>query len=378
MTRTMNRGTQLILCVAALLPLLTPQLNAQRDSILRKNGKPKTKLTLLKLEQDKITYKQGGKEQTMAISLITDFRFGAAPEAFNRGQSAASRGSHLAAAKLFAEVSTSAKTDVIKSSAMFFAGRSFALAAKKDGAHATNAIAQLQAYVAAEPNGYYLPEAKVRMAQANLANGDAAGAETALVALDSEATAAGWPLFWGALIRFELAQAQFQQMKFGDARSSFQGVETAATAALGQDAKFNGQLASLRTEALVLQGETFIGAKLYDDALNYYQQLANNNTRGVKAAAQAGQGQILYIQGNDKKDEDKLRQAQIALARASVEPDTSDTTSAKALYYMGLVLQALGDKEQNSAGRAKTYFTSVKNVYATTPWAALARKALEG
>ena len=56
---------------------------------------------------------------------------------------------------------------------------------------------------------------------------------------------------------------------------------------------------------------------------------------------------------------------------------TNSTTTAKSLYYMGLVLNALGDaKEAKAAARAKTYFASVKNHFASTTWAAKARREL--
>ena len=59
-----------------------------------------------------------------------------------------------------------------------------------------------------------------------------------------------------------------------------------------------------------------------------------------------------------------------------IEPDTSDSTSAKSLYYMGKTLAALGDDETGALARAKAYFQSVKNNYGTTEWAAKARSEL--
>ena len=186
----------------------------------------------------------------------------------------------------------------------------------------------------------------------------------------------GWPLRWIAHIQQTLGTAQYAQNKYSDARASYQAVAGAADSAMGQDNKHNAELTAIKTNSLVMQGETYIGEKMLNEALSYFQNLTNSNAKGVKAAAHAGQGQILFLQGGS--DTTKLRQAQLALARASIEPDTSDSTSAKALFYMAKVLTALGDKEKNALARAKTYYRSVSSHYSNTPWAPLARKELDG
>ena len=137
------------------------------------------------------------------------------------------------------------------------------------------------------------------------------------------------------------------------------------------------KLLALQTEARVMQGETFIDQKFYDDALAYFRTLAASGGAGLKAAAKTGQGQILYLQGKDKKDVRILRQAQLALAEAAIESDTNPPTSAKALFYMGKVLLALGDKEDKGLARAKSYFQSVRISYPKTHWATLAKKELD-
>ncbi len=378
LSTTLLHSARLILWSTAVLALPLGLAAQDRDTILKKDGKHKTKVLIVKLDRDMISYKSRGKDFTIKSDLVSGYRFGSAPDAYTRGLSASSRENHVAAAKLFDEASKATKVDVVKQAAIFFAGRSFALASLKDATHSNNAVANLQAYLTATPNGYYMPEAKVRLAQTSLAGGDATGAETMLKAIETEAVSGNWELFWPVLIKYTLARAQYEQKKFSDARFSFQAVDGVVATALGQGTKYNSQLATLKTEALVRQGETYIGEKMYDDALGYYQTLAGNNTRGVRAAALAGQGQILYIQGVDKNDETKLRQAQNELAKASIEPDTSDPTSAKALFYMGKVLSALGDKEKGSLGRAKTYYTAVRKNYGATEWAARARKELEG
>ena len=383
--KTRKNPLLLLVTLACTIPTVAlsslAKAQAVSDTIIKKNGKQERKVEIVSLDLDKITFTKGGKKEPQEIetSRVTGFRLSALPEEYVRAQSAANRGDFAGAGKLFAEATTKGNREIVKQVATFFAGRSFALAARKDSTNANNALAQLESYLSAAANGYYMPEAKVRLAQSRLFGGDAAGAETALASLENDAVSGSWPLRWSAEIKFAKAQAQVDQGKFADARSTLMGVAGAVDAALGEDNRLAGELDTLKTESLVMQGETYIGEKLYDDALNYYRTLSSSNARGVRAAAETGQGQILFLQGSDKADEQKLRQAQLALARASVEPDTSDSTTAKALYYMGKVLAALGDdEEQNASARAKTYFQSVKNNYGSTPWAPKARKELEG
>ena len=131
------RTTPLLLCISLAMPVMSlarPVVGqANTDTILRKSGKHLTKIKIVKLERDKITYRKGGTDPvTIDAILVTGYRFGAAPETFNRGQSAANRGSHAAAAKLFDDAAKATKVDAIKNAATFFSGRAFALAAAKD------------------------------------------------------------------------------------------------------------------------------------------------------------------------------------------------------------------------------------------------------
>ncbi|MCB9870829.1 MAG: hypothetical protein H6837_13315 [Planctomycetes bacterium] len=99
-----------------------------------------------------------------------------------------------------------------------------------------------------------------------------------------------------------------------------------------------------------MQGESFISEKLCDDALNYYRGLASTNARGIRAAALARQGQILFLKASTNNDVGTLRQAQLELARAAIGPDSNPTSSAKALCFTAKVLKALGDNEKNERG----------------------------
>jgi tetratricopeptide (TPR) repeat protein len=208
-------------------------------------------------------------------------------------------------------------------------------------------------YVNAAPDGFHLPEAKLILGKVKILTGDAAGAEDLMAVVEADAGRGGWPGHWVAQAQFVKAQAQSAQGKHDDARNSYKMVVTTVGAALGQGPLHNKDLLLLQTEAKVMQGETFIQQKYYDDALAYFRALASSGGAGLKAAARTGEGQILYLQGRDKADVRVLRLAQLALAEAAIEADTNPSTSAKALFYMGKVLQALGDKEANGLARGQ-------------------------
>lgn len=377
-------ATPFRLCATALailssLGALAAQNKEFGDTVLRKTGGHTTSCKIVGLAVDKVTYqKSGGKPTDIPASQVVGLRFGDAPPEFASAESAERRGDLIGASKLFSEAAKKATRDLVKHAATFHAGACLSRAATKDSTQANSAIAALEAYLSAEANGYFVPEAKVRLAQARLANGDSAGAEAMIAPLEGEATTAGWALRWNALLKATKAAAQFAQGKFADARASYQGVALSVDAALGQEPLHAAELNPLKTEALVMQGESFISEKLYDDALNYYRGLASTNARGIRAAALAGQGQILFLKASTNNDVGTLRQAQLELARAAIEPDSNPTSSAKALYFTAKVLKALGDNEKNGAARAKTYLQSVRAQYATTPWANLARKELDG
>jgi TolA-binding protein len=98
----------------------------------------------------------------------------------------------------------------------------------------------------------------------------------------------------------------------------------------------------------------------------------------LQAAGLAGEGEATYLAAAEAKRPDDLRRAQIALADASVRDAAGGEVSAKANYYLGLCLLALGpDREGDTfKARANTYFQIVARSYPTSRWAAPARAEL--
>ena len=84
------------------------------------------------------------------------------------------------------------------------------------------------------------------------------------------------------------------------------------------------------------------------------------------------------MSASENNNIDGIRRAQIALATASVMDSTSGEASAKANYYLGKCLLALGpDREGDTfKARAAAYFQIVATNYPTSRWAAAAKAEL--
>ncbi len=381
--KTISSGAALLLLGLATGLLWAKPAEAQtkriKDTIARTDGKQIRGVEVLSMTVDKVTYKQRGSENVISSSQVERVQWDNPPEAYKKARIADNLRRFEDAAQLYLTAAKDAKArEVLKLEAQFLAGRAYLKAAGNSKTKAEAAGSTVEAYVNAAPDGFYLPEAKLILGKVRIIAGDAAGAESLMAAVETDGSRGGWPNHWIAQAQFVKALAQSAQGKHDDARNSYRAVVSTADAALGQGPLNSRQLLVLQTEARVMQGETFIQQKYYDDALAYFRTLATSGGAGLKAAAKTGEGQILYLKGRDKADVRVLRQAQLALAEAAIEVDTNPSTSAKALFYMGKVLQALGDKAANGLARAKSYFHSVRISYPGTHWAAKAKKELQG
>jgi TolA-binding protein len=384
-TKSPNRGALplhilLGICTAGLLcaePAVA-QKKRIKDTLLLKDSRQLRNVEVLSMKVDKVTYKKGGKEKVVSASQVAGVKWDNPPDAFTKAATNFSIKRFEDAAQLYLTAAKEAKRKIVKLDAKFLAGRAYLKAAGNNKTKAEAAGSAIQEYVDAVPDGFYLPEAKLILGQVKIIAGDAAAAEQLMLAVESDANKGGWPDYWRAQAQFVKAKAQSAQGKHDDARNSYKVVVNTADAAMGQGPANTKELLALQIEAKVMQGETFIQQKFYDDALAYFRALASSGGTGLRAAAKTGEGQILYLKGRDKSEVPVLRQAQLALAEAAIEADTNPSTSAKALFYMGKVLQALGDNEANGLARAKSYFQSVRISYPKTHWATLAKQELQG
>ncbi|MHC4515870.1 MAG: tetratricopeptide repeat protein, partial [Planctomycetota bacterium] len=260
-------------------------------------------IEVLAMKVDKVTYKQRGKENVISSSQVESVKWDDPPEAFAKAEVANTLKRFDDAAQLYLTAAKDEKArEVIRLEAQFLAGRACLMAAGGNKTKADAAGKVVEDYVNAAPDGFHLPEAKLILGKVKILTGDAAGAEDLMAVVEADAGRGGWPGHWVAQAQFVKAQAQSAQGKHDDARNSYKMVVTTVGAALGQGPLHNKDLLLLQTEAKVMQGETFIQQKYYDDALAYFRALASSGGAGLKAAARTGEGQILYLQGRDKAD----------------------------------------------------------------------------
>ncbi|MCA8974350.1 MAG: hypothetical protein KDC98_06490, partial [Planctomycetes bacterium] len=126
------------------------------------------------------------------------------------------------------------------------------------------------------------------------------------------------------------------------------------------------------------EGETFLTEKDYPRAESFFHSLTNSPEADLAAAAWAGEGAAIFESTAEAKDLTDLRRAQISLAHAAVLDSGAGEASAKANYYLGQCLLALGPDHEgdNFKTRARDYFQIVASHYPTSKWAGLAKVAL--
>lgn len=368
-----------ILCAAA-------PIGAQRaikDTLVKRSGERLRGVEILSLGSENVTYRRAGSESSMPAIQLAHVEWTEPPDAFDLGRGALDKGDSQAAANFFQEAATKAAEagrKALEFDCKFMAGQALALGMGTDATRAGAAKTALEAYLEAAPSGFRVPDARLLLARAQRVTGDVAGAEAALKEFEDLALKQGWGLAWDARAKLERARLLLEQNKPADARSAFQGVRSAADAALnsatGNDAV---DLNNLKMLAVVSEGETFLRENKLDEAKRYFAQLAATSTApAVRAAALAGEAHALVL-GGGTDNVKSLREAQQKLAQAIVLDSANGDTTAKALCLQGQILIALGpDNEADSfKQRARDYFETVIKHYGGSPWANEARVSLQ-
>lgn len=362
------------------LALLTTLAQAQKinDVVVKKDGSRVRGVEVTEFGLAGIKIKRGNDASEIPPHQVLDIEWSDPPEAYLSAKAAWGRGDFAAAAQLFGEAANRTDRAVLKADARFHQCKAAIAAAGTDQSAATTAAGSIRGWIGENPNHWRLPEALLLQGRSQRLAGAGADAESTLRELDSRATRDGWGSLWSARAKFEMALAQLGQNKAGDARSSFQAASSAADSALMSPGGDEAELRALKTNAKVGEGETYIGEKDYARALEFFRRLAGAEEPELAAAGRAGEGQALYLTASTSKKAEDLRRAQLALSQASVLDTTSGEASAKANYYLGMVLLALGAEREGDSfrNRAMAYFQIVAKNYSTSPWAALARAEL--
>ena len=127
--------------------------------------------------------------------------------------------------------------------------------------------------------------------------------------------------------------------------------------------------------ARVGEGETYLVDKDYGKAESFFRGLVTSNQADLVGAGHAGEGEAQFLAALAANRPDDIRKAQMSLALACVHDAQSGEASAKANYYLGRCLLALGAEREGDTWkqRANAYFQIVVNNYASSRWAGPAK-----
>lgn len=347
-----------------------------QDVLVTTTGRRIRGIEITEMTSTTVKYERGGDSLDMPANSVAEILWSEPPEPFLVGRSAARNGRFQDAATAFAEAVEATRREVLRVEAQFLEADSLLRVAGSDQQKASLAADKLTAWITANPDGFRLPDATLALGRALLASGKPDEAEQRFSALADDALAKNWSPIWGARAKFEEARALLAKGDLGNARGAFRSAQRSAQTIGGQNP--SPEILTLMAEASVGVGETMVKEGEFDKALLYFRDLASRAPNAaVKAAAKAGEGEARYLQAKDPIDVDSLRAAQIALAEANLLDPTAGEATAKALYYSGMVLLALGPDNESSTfkQRAVSYFNTVARDYSATTWASLAAEA---
>jgi hypothetical protein len=244
-----------------------------------------------------------------------------------------------------------------------------------DKAAAATAAEHAKKWLGENANHWRTPEAMLLAGRAERLAGTGAAAAATLRELDDKVSRDGLGVIWGARAKAELAMTLMADGKAAEARTSFQSASTAADAALNTPSADDAELKALKTLARVGEGETFLIEKDFAKAESFFRGLIGSNQPELVAAGHAGEGEAIFLNAMANNRPDDLRRAQLSLANASVLDSQGGEGSAKANYYLGRCLLALGQDREGDTfkQRANAYFDLVMTAYPTTRWAGLAK-----
>lgn len=348
------------------------------DSYSTKDGKKERGVEIVELSITSLKAKKGAETKEVPANQVLSVEWGNPPEALASARAALERADYANAVQLFGEAERQADRELVKADALFFQVKAAVSGVGTDKSAAATAAEKAKSWLAANATHWRLPEASLLAGRALRLAGSHADAAAALRELDDRSTRDGFGPVWSARAKFELAMTLLSDNKAGEARTAFQSASAAADNALATPSADDAELRLLKTQAKVGEGETFLGEKQWSKAESFFHSMAGGNQAELVGAGRAGEGEAIFLAAVESKKPEQFRRAQIALATASVLDSLSGEASAKANYYLGKCLLALGAEREGDTfkARANAYFQIVVTNYPTSRWAAAAKAEL--
>lgn len=356
------------------LPAQKKSKDAGSDRITTQKGKVIRRLEILKEGFEEITYKKSGKESKIPTADVQKIEWGDLPDSWERAEVAAEKGDWEKAASLYQDTANSTSRPAFGAAAGFKALQALLKTSSGDSSKAEQAATATQSWISSNPDHREAPEAMEMLGKLHLLAAKPNEALTAFKALEAAVNSKNLPTTWLARARYGQGQALTDQGQFEKARQAY---GSASATLRNQDLSKEPVAQAIFVAAEVGKGETLMAEDKHDEALQYFRgmEMSATGNPALKTAASCGRAAALVEIGIAGKDHKKLRTAQDQLAKVSATDLLDGDSSAKALYYLGKVIRALGKDEPDSSRKARRYFESVIHDYPDSPWALEAQRA---
>ncbi len=361
-----------LLLIGALLPA-----QDGTDTVVKQDGASIRGVSVTTLTLTSVKFLRNKEEVELPPHQVTDIQWGGVPDAFASGLAAMARNDYETARVQLGEAINKTDRPLLKAEARLLQGKAAVQAGSADPAAAANAAGALRAWIGEFPDHWRLPEAMWLLGRGLRLGQAPADAETALKELDERAGRDGWGAVWNARAKYELPLCLLAQNKALDARGAFQSAGSAADTAMAAVGGKSEELATLKVNSKVGEGESLVHEKAYDRAAEFFRTLSQSDDLSLAAAGKAGQGEAMFLLAAASNDALALRNAEVALAEACVLDTGTGDTAAKAGYYLGRVVTTLGDRAGADWGaRSKAYYQTVVKGYPGSRWVGPAKAEL--
>ncbi len=351
------------------LPLF-PTVRAMADTIHLQDGKTIQNVQIVSEDAKAVVYKEGKSDKTLASDAVAAVEYDKRPKQLDEAEALVLGEDPESAVEAFDAYVEAAIAKPVPAQYRWAPPHAAwrALQVRESVVDVEGVQNAAKRLIQHYPDSRYVPMAFLAKASAELQAGQAARAQETLAELAAVATAQSLPKVWGLECR--LAQIQVDPaLKPAAKRNEYERVQSEA-----------GDLPALKARAKLLVGEAFLaeaaanqsGARaLREEAKEAFQEVLANDkaSRSVLAAAYAGLGETLFLQGADANDPKLLQEAVLNLLRVATLYRDEGRTVARALFYAMRSFDLMPDPRRKSEMKRE-----LLSMYARSSWAEEAKK----
>ncbi len=328
---------------------------------------------------DAVKYKKGAVEVPENPSKIRQIVYGDAPEKFELGVDKRDAGEFENAVTLLkAAESEKGVRPWIKVYAPYELGKTYLLWGSKEKAKFGDAVREFDRALQADQKTRLRPQILYHRAKAQLAAGAVDKAIADLDLLGKESIDNKYGITWEIKAGFEKAETLDQAGKNDEAKREYSRLETNCKSFMGrQDLEESERSLAAETAGLarLAQGRVLIRDNKLTDAERFFTAITDDKkeVESVQASAWVGKGMALQAQK-------KLKDAQLAYARAKIWFANAPDAVAEATYRLGLVTEELAAQtpptEPKGAKLAQDYYKEVVARFPGSRFAQMSREKI--